>query len=38
MLGQLPLGKGDIFRLRLDSMIHMEHALLLLFIELNRVV
>lgn len=35
MLGKLPLDKGDLFRLRLDSMINMEHALVLLSTELD---
>jgi transposase, IS5 family len=35
MLGQLPTDKGDLFRLRLDSMINMEHALVVLSTELD---
>lgn len=35
MLGKLPVDKGDLFRSRLDSIIHMGHALVRLADELD---
>ena len=35
MLGKLPLDKGDLFRTRLDSIINLNHELVMLSNELD---